>query len=51
MKFYSFDETTYPGIPDEIGPEVRQTTRFCDPVLAAETYQEHLDEGAMCEDL
>ena len=30
MKFFSFDETTYPGIPDEIGPEVRQTNRFCD---------------------
>ena len=35
MKFYSFDETTYPGIPDEIGPETRQTNKFCDPVLAA----------------
>ena len=51
MKFYSFDETTYPGIPDEIGPETRQTNRFCDPALAAQTYQEHLDEWTMCEDL
>lgn len=51
MKFYSFDETTYPGIPDDIGPETRQTNRFCDPALAAQTYQEHLDEWAMCEDL
>ena len=51
MKFYSFDETTYPGIPDEIGPETRQTNKFCDPQLAALTYQEHLDEWALCEDL
>ena len=43
MKFYSFDETTYPGIPDEIGPEVRQTNKFCDPQLAALTYPESTD--------
>ena len=35
MKFYSFDETTYPGIPADIGPETRQTNRFCSPELAA----------------
>ena len=35
MKFYSFDETTYPGIPDEIGPEARQTNQSCDSALAA----------------
>lgn len=51
MKFYSFDETTYPGIPDEIGPETRQTNKFCDPELAAETYREHLDEWVICEEL
>ena len=51
MKFYSFDETTYPGIPDEIGPESRQTNKFCDPWLAALTYQEHLEEWELCEEL
>ena len=51
MKIYTFDETTYPGIPDEIGPETRQTNRFCDPELAAQTYAEHLDEWVMGEEL
>src|SRR6266699_1728010 len=51
MKFYTFDETTYPGIPDYVGPETRLTNRFCDPQLAAQTYQEHLDEWALCEEL
>ena len=51
MKFYSFDETTYPGIPDDIGPESRQTNKFCDPLLAALTYQEHLEEWELCEEL
>ena len=51
MKFYSFDETTYPGIPDDIGPESRQTNKFCDPQLAALTYQEHLEEWELCEEL
>ena len=51
MKFYAFDETTYPGIPDDVGPEVRQTNKFCDPQLAADTYREHLEEWTACEDL
>ena len=51
MKFYSFDETTYPGIPADIGPETRQTNRCCNPELAAQTYQKHLDEWVLCEDL
>ena len=51
MKFYSFDETTYPGIPDEIGPEARQTNKYCDPQLAALTYREHLEEWELCEEL
>lgn len=50
MKFYTFDELTYPGMP-EIGPEVRFTNRFCDPHLIQRTYYEHLDEWAICEDL
>lgn len=51
MKFYTFDELTYPGVPPDFGPEVRFTNRFCDPRLVAQTYQEHLDEWAICEDL
>jgi hypothetical protein len=51
MKFYTFDETTYPGIPDDVGPEIKLTNRFCDPALAAQTYQEHLDEWVLCEEL
>ncbi len=51
MRFYSFDETTYPGVPDDVGPEVRQTNRFCDPAVAAETYREHLEEWELCEEL
>jgi hypothetical protein len=51
MKFYTIDETTYPGIPDYVGPETRLTNRFCNPELAAQTYGEHLDEWALCEDL
>ena len=51
MKFYTFDETTYPGIPDHVGPESRLTNRFCDPAVAAQTYREHLDEWAICEGL
>ena len=51
MKFYNFDEFTYPGIPDEVGPETLQTNRFCDPGLVAETYREHLEEFIYCEEL
>jgi alkanesulfonate monooxygenase SsuD/methylene tetrahydromethanopterin reductase-like flavin-dependent oxidoreductase (luciferase family) len=51
MKFYTFDELTYPGVPPEVGPEVRFTNRFCDPRMVTKTYHEHLDEWAMCEDL
>lgn len=51
MKFYTFDECTYPGVPPEVGPEVRFTNRFCDPRIVTKTYLEHLDEWAMCEDL
>ncbi|MSQ12344.1 MAG: LLM class flavin-dependent oxidoreductase [Dehalococcoidia bacterium] len=50
MKFFSFDELTYPGVP-EIGPEIRFTNRFCDPKLAHQTYHEHIEEWAACEDL
>ena len=51
MKFYTFDELTYPAVPPEFGPEVRFTNRFCDPRVVTKTYHEHLDEWAMCEDL
>lgn len=51
MKFYTFDELTYPAVPPEFGPEVRFTNRFCDPRAVTKTYHEHLDEWVMCEDL
>src|SRR5579871_2038947 len=50
MKFYTFDELTYPKLP-EYGPEIRFTNRFCDPAVVGQTYADHLDEWAMCEDL
>lgn len=50
MKFYTFDELTYPKLP-EYGPEVKFTNRFCDPSVVSQTYADHLDEWAMCEDL
>src|SRR5262245_23204642 len=51
MKFYTFDELTYPAVPPEFGPEVRFTNRFCDPQAVTKTYHEHLDEWVICEDL
>jgi alkanesulfonate monooxygenase SsuD/methylene tetrahydromethanopterin reductase-like flavin-dependent oxidoreductase (luciferase family) len=51
MEIYTFDETTYPGIPKEIGPETIQTNRFCDPVLAAQTVREHMEEFELSEEL
>ena len=51
MKFYTFDELTYPDVPPEFGPEVRFTNRFCDPRAVNKTYHEHLDEWAICEEL
>ena len=49
MKFYTFDELTYPDLPAEFGPEVRFTNRFCDPKAVTKTYHEHLDEWAICD--
>ncbi len=51
MEIYTFDETTYPGIPSEVGPETTQTNRFCDPVLAAQTVREHMEEFELSETL
>lgn len=50
MKFYTFDELTYPKLP-EYGPEVKFTNRFCDPAVVNQTYADHLDEWTMCEEL
>ena len=50
-EIYTFDELTYPAVPAEAGPEVRFTNRFCDPLTVSRTYQEHLDEWALCEEL
>ena len=51
MKIYTFDETTYPGVPDEVGPETRLTNKYLDPQLAAQTYAEHLEEWVFGEEL
>ena len=51
MEIYTFDETTYPGIPKEVGPETIQTNRFCDPRLAAKTVSEHMEEFELSEEL
>lgn len=51
MRIYNLEELTYPGVPMNFGPEVRFTNRFCDPRVAAQTYAEHLDEWALCEEL
>lgn len=51
MEIYTFDETTYPGIPSEVGPETVQTNRFCDPALAAQTVREHMEEFELSEEL
>lgn len=50
MKFYTFDELTYPYMP-EVGPEVRMNNRFCDPKLIHANYMDHLEEWEICEDL
>jgi len=50
MKFFSFDELTYPSLP-EVGPEIKFTNRFCDPMVVAQSYADHLDEWAICEEL
>jgi len=51
MEIYTFDETTYPGIPKEVGPETIQTNRFCDPRVAARTVSEHMEEFELSEEL
>jgi len=51
VEIYTFDETTYPGIPKEVGPETMQTNRFCDPALAAQTVREHMEEFELSEEL
>ncbi len=50
MKFYTFDELTYPSLA-ELGPEFKFTNRFCDPVVVHRAYLDHLEEWSMCEDL
>ncbi len=51
MEIYTFDETTYPGVPSDVGPETIQTNRFCDPALAARTVREHMEEFELSEEL
>jgi alkanesulfonate monooxygenase SsuD/methylene tetrahydromethanopterin reductase-like flavin-dependent oxidoreductase (luciferase family) len=50
MKIYAFEEITYPGLPTNLGPEVRITNRYCSPQLVVQHYKEHLAELAQAED-
>jgi alkanesulfonate monooxygenase SsuD/methylene tetrahydromethanopterin reductase-like flavin-dependent oxidoreductase (luciferase family) len=50
MKIFAFEEITYPGLPANLGPEVRLTNRYCDPHLVVQHYKEHLEELARAED-
>jgi alkanesulfonate monooxygenase SsuD/methylene tetrahydromethanopterin reductase-like flavin-dependent oxidoreductase (luciferase family) len=50
MKIFAFEEITYPGLPRNLGPEVRITNRYCDPRLVVQHYKEHLEELARAED-
>lgn len=51
MKFYGFEEVTYPGLDPHIGPEERITNRLCSPALVVQHYQEHLELLARSEEL
>ncbi len=50
MKIFAFEEITYPGLPRNLGPEIRITNRYCDPQLVVQHYKEHLEELARAED-
>jgi alkanesulfonate monooxygenase SsuD/methylene tetrahydromethanopterin reductase-like flavin-dependent oxidoreductase (luciferase family) len=50
MKIFAFEELTYPGLPANLGPEVRLTNRYCSPRLVVQHYKEHLEELARAED-
>jgi alkanesulfonate monooxygenase SsuD/methylene tetrahydromethanopterin reductase-like flavin-dependent oxidoreductase (luciferase family) len=49
MKIFGFEEITYPGLPTNLGPEVRITNRYCSPQLVVQHYREHLEELALAE--
>jgi len=50
MKIFAFEEITYPGLPTNLGPEVRITNRYCSPQLVVQHYKEHLEELARAEE-
>ena len=50
MKIFAFEEITYPGLPANLGPEMRITNRYCDAHLVVQHYKEHLEELARAED-
>ena len=50
MKIFAFEEITYPGLPSNLGPEVRLTNRYCDPQLVVQHYKEHLEELTRAEE-
>lgn len=49
MKIFAFEELTYPGLPANLGPEVRLTNRYCSPPSVVQHFKEHLDELARAE--
>jgi alkanesulfonate monooxygenase SsuD/methylene tetrahydromethanopterin reductase-like flavin-dependent oxidoreductase (luciferase family) len=49
MKIFAFEEITYPGLPTNLGPEMRITNRYCSPQLVVQHYKEHLEELARAE--
>lgn len=49
MKIFAFEELTYPGLPSNLGPEVRLTNRYCSPRSVVQHYKEHLEELARAE--
>lgn len=51
MKFYQFEEITYPGLDPHMGPEDRITNRLCDPQIVVQHYREHLELLVNCEAL
>ncbi|HEX4209434.1 MAG TPA: LLM class flavin-dependent oxidoreductase, partial [Candidatus Binataceae bacterium] len=46
MKIFAFEELTYPGLPANLGPEMRLTNRYCSPSIVTQHYKEHLEELA-----
>jgi alkanesulfonate monooxygenase SsuD/methylene tetrahydromethanopterin reductase-like flavin-dependent oxidoreductase (luciferase family) len=53
MKVWSFCENPYPEVWDTTSESLRNTlpSRYCDPKVAADILNRHLDEWVMCDEL